>query len=640
LIDDPESVLDTIRPAQETRFGDYQMNGAMTLGKRLGKSPREIAQQIVSQLDVDDICQPPEIAGPGFINLKLKNEWLCQQLETARHDERLGIAATDRPLIYVVDYSSPNVAKPMHVGHIRSTVIGDALCRILRFVGHRVISDNHLGDWGTQFGMIIYGFRHFLDQKEYHERPVAELGRVYQIVRRIMDYHAAVAELPRLEQKAADLRRAVEEAKEAVKAGDKAAAAKAAKSLRRLEAQLSQATAETLSYREKIESADRDPRLSSLVKRHAGIESAVLNETARLHRGDPENLELWREFLPKCRVDIQRIYDRLGVSFDVELGESFYHDQLADVVHSFQQKGLARTSEGAICVFMDEFDSPMIIQKKDGAYLYSTTDLATIEYRMRTWNPDVILYVVDFRQSDHFEKLFAAARLWGYDSVELRHIEFGTVLGADGKPFRTRDGDTVGLEALLDTAVERAERVVSENDDQKPTGPELTLEQRKHVASVVGHAAIKYADLSQNRASDYVYSEEKMVSLRGNTATYMQYSYARVRNIFAKGGIDIESIRRSGWRIRLDHPSERALAVGLLRFSEAIDEVVAYYEPHHLTTYLYSLAGQFSEFYESCPVLKAENDEQRNSRLLLCDLVARTIKLGLSLLGIDVVEKM
>ena len=373
---------------------------------------------------------------------------------------------------------------------------------------------------------------------------------------------------------------------------------------------------------------------------HAEINRAVLQETAKLHAGDRENLLLWKQFLPKCRADIQQIYDRLDIKFDVELGESFYHDQLATVVQDLLDRGLAQESEGAVCVFLDGFEAPMIIRKQDGAFLYATSDLATIKYRMEKWSPDAILYVVDFRQSEHFQKLFAVARLWGYTEVELRHIEFGTVLGEDGKPFRTRAGDTVGLEGLLDAAVQRAKQVVSENDDAKPSGSELDLSQREHVANVVGHAAIKYADLSQNRASDYVYSEEKMVALKGNTATYLQYSYARVINIFARGDIDAAAIRRDPSSLQLGHGKERQLAVALLRFPEACDEVLIDYRPNQLTSYLHDLATLFSEFYEACPVLKADSDAQRISRLKLCDLVARTLQVGLSLLGIRVVDKM
>ncbi len=639
LVDDPSDVLEMIKPAQDARFGDYQANCAMPLGKKLGKPPRDVAAQLVDGIEIDDLCETPEIAGPGFINLRIRDDFLVKQLQLAVADSRLSIATTEAARTYIIDYSSPNVAKPMHVGHIRSTVIGDALCRILRFVGHTVISDNHLGDWGTQFGMIIYGYRHFANAEDYQQRPVEQLGRVYRIVRQIMDYHEAVAQKPIVQQRLNELNTRIADAEKETPA-DKAAEKKAAKTLKRLRGQAAEAQGELRSLERKIDAALADSELAERISQHANIQQDVLNETARLHEGDAENLELWREFLPKCREEIQQIYSRLNVSFDEELGESFYQDRLAGVVDDFLDRGLATESDGAICLFLDGFEAPMIIRKKDGAFLYATTDLATIQYRMQRWSPDAILYVVDFRQGEHFDKLFAAARLWGHDQVELKHIAFGTVLGEDGKPFKTREGDTVGLESLLNAAVQRAANVVAENDDAKPNGAELSEQQRSNIANVVGHAAIKYADLSQNRVSDYVYSEEKMVALRGNTATYLQYSYARVQSIFARGQVDVEALRSAGHAIKLEHEKERALAVQLLRFSEALEEVVADYRPNHLTNFLFELATNFSGFFESCPVLKADTDESRNSRLLLCDLVARTLRTGMALLGIETIEKM
>jgi arginyl-tRNA synthetase len=337
---------------------------------------------------------------------------------------------------------------------------------------------------------------------------------------------------------------------------------------------------------------------------------------------------------------LEAIYRRLHVSFDRTLGESFYHDRLAGVVDSLKAKGIARESEGAICVFLPGQPAPMIVQKQDGAFLYATTDLATIEYRMEEWSPDAILYVVDHRQSLHFEQLFATARLWGYNDVELTHVSFGTVLGQDGRPYKTRSGDTVGLMGLLDEAVRRAYEIVSQNDDSKPSGPELAEAERQRIAEVVGIAALKYADLSQNRTSDYEFSYDKMLAMQGNTATYMQYAYARVRSIFRRGNVDIEQLRSRGAKLVLDTPAERALGLELLRLSEAFDQVVADYRPNQLTSYLFGLADKYSTFFEQCPVLKAETPELRDSRLLLCDLTARTIAKGLELLGIDVVEQM
>jgi arginyl-tRNA synthetase len=562
LTDRPEPWLEMVRRAQDARFGDYQANFAMALGKQLNrKDVRGLAAEVVARLDLSDLCQPPEVAGPGFINLRLKDQWLVQQLTAAVNDPRLGVEPAASPRTYVIDYSAPNVAKPMHVGHIRSTVIGDALCRTLRFLGHRAISDNHLGDWGTQFGMIIYGYKHFLGPDAYRNRPVQELARLYRLVRQL---------------------------------------------------------------------ADEDPQIGR----------AVQAETAKLHAGDAENKRLWQEFMPYCLEDIQRIYRRLDVHFDHTFGESYYHEMLPGVVEELRRRGIARESQGAVCVFLEGQPAPMIVQKQDGAYLYATTDLATIRYRMEQWRPDAILYVVDHRQSMHFQQLFGAARLLGYDKVELQHVSFGTVLGKDGRPFKTRAGDTVGLEGLLDEAVLRAARIVAENDDAKPGGPELSPEQRAGVAETVGIGALKYADLSQNRTSDYEFDYEKMLAMNGNTATYMQYAYARVRNIFAKGELDVERLRASGAAITLGTPAERALGLELLRFGDALSLAMTDYRPNQLTAYLFDLANGFSTFYEKCPVLKAETPELRDSRLLLADLTARTIRKGLELLGIGVEEKM
>ena len=325
--------------------------------------------------------------------------------------------------------------------------------------------------------------------------------------------------------------------------------------------EISRQQADIAALEAKLDRTRTDAAALERAEKHAGIADAVLEETAKLHAGDAENRQLWEEFLPKCRDEIQRIYSRLDVSFDEELGESFYHDQLATVVDELMGRGMARESEGAICVFLDGYDAPMIVQKKDGAFLYATTDLATIAYRMQRWNPDAILYVVDFRQGEHFGKLFAAAKAWGHQDVELAHISFGTVLGEDGRPFKTRSGDTVSLEGLLDQAVAQARQVVSANDDAKRNGPELTEQQRDHIANVIGHAAIKYADLSQNRTSDYVFSYDKMVAMQGNTATYMQYSYARIQNIFAKGGVDRQVLRTGPAVLAISEVKERNLAV-------------------------------------------------------------------------------
>ena len=629
-------LLDMIRPAQDAKFGDYQANFAMPLGKQLGRSPREVASQVAAAAELADFCQPPEIAGPGFINLRLRDDWLADALNQAVGDERLGIPRVSKPRTIVIDYSSPNVAKPMHVGHIRSTVIGDALCRTLRLLGHQVISDNHLGDWGTQFGMIIYGYKHFLDRAAFAAGPVAELSRLYKLVHRLVEYRESQRALPgareRLAQKQGELARLKAEPK----TGDKAADKKAAQLLARSAEQAQELAEEVAALERKIAAVQSDPLLAELASRHESIDQVVLDETARLHAGDAENVRLWHELLPHCRDEIARVYRRLDVTFDYEYGESFYHDRLAGVVEDLRKAGLAKESQGAVCVFLEGFEAPMIVQKQDGAFLYSTTDLATIQYRLETWRPDAILYVVDHRQSDHFDKLFAVARLWGYRDIELKHIKFGTVMGSDGKPFKTREGAAAGLESLLDEAVARAAAVVAEND----SSGHLSAEQRQEIAEVVGIGALKYADLSQNRTSDYTFSYDKMLQMNGNTATYMQYSYARVRSIFARGGLSPPAVRASGARIVVSHPAERALGLELLRLAEALDAAAADCMPHHVTSYLFDLAKAYSTFFENCPVLKADNEEQRASRLLLCDLTARTIKLGLELLGIKVVEKM
>jgi arginyl-tRNA synthetase len=600
LTDSPEEYLDQVRPSQDPKFGDYQANLAMPLAKRLKRPPRNVAADIMRRLDVADMCHPPEIAGPGFINLRLKDEWLVRRLSAIVRDvDRLGLESVEHPRTFVIDFSAPNVAKPMHVGHIRSTVIGDALCRTLRFLGHNVISDNHIGDWGTQFGMILYGYKHFLDADAYKNNPVEELARLYRLVRQIIEYQEKHA------RDCPDFR---------------------------------------VNENGTVPFGSEIARLS---QECPDINAAALNETAKLHAGDAENRRLWQEFLPKCEDEINRMYNRLGIHFDHTLGESFYEDRLAAVVDELLAKRIAQQSEGAVCIFFTDQDAPMLVRKQDGAFLYATTDLATIRYRMETWRPDAVLYVVDHRQSLHFQQLFAAAKRWGYDKIEFQHISFGTVLGEDGRPFKTRSGDTVGLESLLDEAVRRAADIVSANDDAKPDGPEISPQKRAEIAEGVGIAALKYADLSQNRTSDYVFSYDKMLAMNGNTATYMQYAYARVRSIFAKGNFDAYALRVSDAAINLTPPekkaereAERALALELLRFAEALDLTAADYRPNQLTAYLFELANRYSTFFEHCHVLRAESETLRQSRLLLCDLTARTIQKGLELLGIKVVEKM
>lgn len=645
LVEDPTEAASMVRRSQDPKFGDYQANCAMPLGKQLGRPPREVAAEIVERLDVSQLCDAPEIAGPGFINFRLRDDWLVAQLMVAVDDPRLGIAATEHPRTYVIDYSAPNVAKPMHVGHIRSTVIGDSLYRTLAFLGHKVISDNHIGDWGTQFGMILFGYQNFLDREAYEREPVAELSRLYRLVSQLVDYHTSKKALPELEtrKKQAQLRMdAAREKLDAVsdsspKTSDEAK--KASKELRSAEQQWDEINSRWLKLWNVFANVENDFKKLELAKSFPNIGADVLAETAKLHAGDAKRKALWEEFLPACQKEIDKVYQRLSVAFDYTLGESFYHDRLAKVVEELEEKGLATESDAAVCVFLDGFDTPMIVQKKDGAFLYATTDLATIQYRMEHWKPDAILYVVDHRQSLHFEQLFATARKWGYEDVELQHISFGTVLGEDGRPFKTRSGDTVGLESLLDEAIRRAGEKIEETTPEGPAA-RVDREDRGQVAQSIGIAALKYADLSHNRTSDYVFSYNKMLALNGNTATYMQYAYARVRSIFGKSGVDLESLRTSGTKIRIDEPAERALAVALVRFEEVLMTMVEDYRPNHLTGYLFELAGSYSTFFEQCPVIKAEDTATRDSRLLLCDLTARTLKTGLALLGIDVVERM
>jgi arginyl-tRNA synthetase len=629
-----------VLPSQDVKFGDYQANMAMALGKRLSKPPREVASAIVARLDVADLCEAPEVAGPGFINLRLRDAWIAGVLKHASPDvERVGVQPVAAARTYVLDYSSPNVAKPMHVGHIRSTVIGDAMYRVLKFLGHRTISDNHIGDWGTQFGMIIFGWKINLVPEHFEQAPVEELTRLYRLVNTLTIYHDSKAGIEPVTQ-------AIEKAKGQLaesRAEPIPKDPKEAKSRTQLEKQFEKIIAdkeeELVLRRGHVDFVEGNPELKKLAEEYPDIANRVLEETAKLHAGDPTNRALWERILPPCLKEIDETYARLGVSFDYTLGESFYEDKLAGVVEDLKRKGLARESDGAMCVFVEGYEAPFIVQKQDGAFLYATTDLATIQYRMRQWQPDAILYVVDHRQSQHFGQLFATAKLWGYTDVELQHISFGTVLGDDGKPFKTRSGSSVGLMGLLDEAVSRALAIVSANDDARPE-PLLSPDERRTVAERVGIGAIKYADLVHNRTSDYKFSYDKMLAMTGNTAAYMQYSYARVSSIFGKGGVDIEALRASDARITLEHPAERALGLAILQFSEALDRVVADYRPNLLTDYLFELAGKYSAFFENCPVLKAETDELRNSRLLLCDLTARTLQRGLNLLGIEVVERM
>lgn len=564
LVEDPSPYAAMVRPAQDPKFGDYQANCAMSLAKKLKQKPRDIAQKIVDNLDLGDMLEPPEIAGPGFINLRLKTDWLAQQIQSMGADERLGVETPTQPKTYVIDYSSPNVAKPMHVGHLRSSIIGDALARTLRFLGHRVISDNHLGDWGKQFGILLYGYKNFRDDAAFEADPVAELLRIYKHVNGMIS------------------------------------------------------------------------------EGNQEIDEACRHETAKLHNGDEENVELWKRYMPSCYEEIDQIYQRLDIHFDYTLGESFYHDKLADVVADLQAKGIIEESDGALVVPpRNEDPSPLIVRKSDGAYTYATTDLATIKYRVDEWSPDALLYVVDFRQAQHFDQLFYTARRWGYTNLQMEHIQFGAMLAKSGKPIKTREGDSTQLKDLLEEAKQHAKEVHTKLQQERPEErehiPGAELEQ---IYEVIGQGAVKYADLCQNRTTDYKFDVEKMMATDGNTATYMQYAYARNRSIFRKGDEDAETYRKNPPLPSLAQPEERNLAAQLIRFQDAITSAGEDLKPNLITAYLWDVAKAYSTFFNNCPVLKAETPQLRKERLLLCDLTARVIQQALQLLGIKTVERM
>jgi arginyl-tRNA synthetase len=635
LTEDPRMYAEMVRPSQDARFGDYQANFAMSLARLRGEKPPELASRVIARLDVADLCEPPQVAGPGFINLHLRQDWMQRTVLTLAGDERLGVRGAAEPRHIVIDYSSPNVAKPMHVGHLRATVVGDALYRILQFLGHRVTSDNHVGDWGTQFGMLIFGYKQFLDEEAYVRNPVVELARLYRLVHTLSEYHEARERGPGLERRQQELEEQVVAA-QARAASDKSEQ----KVVKGLRADLAELRETAAGLARKIASVEADETLRALARAHPDIARAARLETARLHAGDPENNRLWQQFVPACLEALDAIYDRLDVHFDLTLGESHYQPLLADVVSSLQREGLAVTSDGAACVFLEGHEAPFIIQKSDGAYTYATTDLATVRHRVEQLRADAIVYVVDARQSEHFRQLFATARRWGYRDVAFEHVAFGTVMGKDRRPYKTRSGDTVGLESLLDEAVAKAYDIVAANDDAKPDGPELDEAARRSVAEIVGIGGIKYADLHIHRESDYVFDWDTMLTMKGDTATYMQYAYARTRGIFRKGAID-----PGQWNSRLSslewtEPAERSLALKLLRFPEALDAAAAEYRPNLLTAYLFDLANEFSTFFEQCPVLKASDPSTRDGRLLLVDLTGRVIRQGLALLGIGTCDQM
>ncbi|HCT9973776.1 TPA: arginine--tRNA ligase, partial [Klebsiella variicola] len=549
------------RQSAKVQFGDYQANGVMAVAKKLGMAPRQLAEQVLSHLDLNGIANKVEIAGPGFINIFLDPAFLADNVNRALQSERLGVTKPQAQTI-VVDYSAPNVAKEMHVGHLRSTIIGDASVRTLEFLGHKVIRANHVGDWGTQFGMLI-AYLEKQQQENAGEMALADLEGFYREAKKHYDEDEAFAERAR-------------------------------------------------SY------------------------------VVKLQGGDQYFLQMWRKLVDITMSQNQITYDRLNVTLtrDDVMGESLYNPMLPGIVADLKAKGLAVESEGATVVFLDEYKNkegePMgvIIQKKDGGYLYTTTDIACAKYRYETLHADRVLYYIDSRQHQHLMQAWTIVRKAGYvpDSVPLEHHMFGMMLGKDGKPFKTRAGGTVKLADLLDEALERARRLVAEKN------PDMSADELENLAKVVGIGAVKYADLSKNRTTDYVFDWDNMLAFEGNTAPYMQYAYTRVLSVFRKAGIDENAMNDAPVVIAEDR--EAQLAARLLQFEETLSVVAREGTPHVMCAYLYDLAGLFSGFYEHCPILSAESEETRNSRLKLALLTAKTLKLGLDTLGIETVERM
>jgi arginyl-tRNA synthetase len=539
-----------VAPTTDPMHGDYQTNIAMLLAKERRENPRSLASRIAEKMDVRDIGDSPEVAGPGFINFRLGTEFVNREVTVIAMDPKLGVKTIPEPKRLIVEFSSPNIAKPMHVGHIRSTILGDAIARIARFLGHRVVTDNHLGDWGTQFGKVIYAWKHYRQDGVRESDPMGELVRLYR---------------------EADIR------------------------------------------------AKEDP---------AVLEECRL-ELVKLQQGDPENLEIWQRCVALSRAEFSTIYQLLGIRFDEQLGESFYHAELPGMVERLLAKGVATESQGAIVIFDKEIsETPFIIRKSDGGFGYASTDIATIEYRMQKWNPDGIWYVVGAPQQLHFRQLFGVARRLGYD-IDLEHVAFGSILGEDRKLMRTRSGESVPLRELLQEAIERAGKLVEEKN------PALPKEDAAEIAKIVGLGAVKYAELSQHRMTDYVFSWSKMLSFQGNTAPYLQNAYVRSRAIFRR----LDQPFELPGTVVLTEPAERTLAKKILRFAEVVPSVLDGFKPNVLANFLYELAADYHVFYEQCPVLTAEGSVKA-SRLLLCDLFAGTIKTGLELLGIDVPERM
>ncbi len=549
-----------VRQSAKVQFGDYQANGVMGAAKKMGIPPRQLAEKILEHLDITDIADKVEIAGPGFINIFLSPVWVAQQAEFALADEHLNITKVT-PETIVIDYSSPNVAKQMHVGHLRSTIIGDASARTLSFLGHNVIRANHLGDWGTQFGMLIA----YLEKKQNEnaaDMALADLEEFYREAKKCYDEDEVFAERAR-------------------------------------------------------------------------------NYVVRLQGGDEYCRTMWRKLVDITMQQNQLTYQRLNVTLtkDDIMGESLYNPMLPGIVADLKAKGLAVESEGATVVFLDEYKNkegePMgvIIQKKDGGYLYTTTDIACAKYRHEQLHANRVLYYIDSRQHQHLMQAWTIVRKAGYipDSMSLEHHMFGMMLDKDGRPFKTRSGGTVRLTDLLDEAHERALTLIREKN------PDMDEEELNNIARVVGIGAVKYADLSKNRTTDYIFDWDLMLSFEGNTAPYMQYAYTRVASIFKRAEIDESALTQP---ISLTQPHEKQLALRLVQFDETITQVAREGTPHVMCAYLYDLAQSFSGFYENCPILSAEDDNVRQSRLKLARLTARTLKQGLETLGIETVDRM
>jgi arginyl-tRNA synthetase len=539
-----------IGPTADPRHGDYQTNAAMVFGKKLKQNPRTLAARIVGNLSINDIGAPPEIAGPGFINFRLSTRFVAEHVHRLGLNERLGVEPAKTPETIVIDFSSPNIAKPMHVGHIRSTILGDALAKIARFLGHNVITDNHIGDWGTQFGKVIYGWKNLLVEERLGSDPVAELVRI---------------------------------------------------------------------YREADAASKNDPDI---------LEKCRV-ELVKLQQGDPENQRIWQRCVDLSLFEFSQVYDLLGVRFDHQLGESFYNPELPRVVRELQERGVAEVSDGAVVVWDRSLnDDPFIIRKSDGGFGYATTDVATIEYRLNQWRADAIWYIVGAPQQLHFRQLFSLARRLGY-TADLQHVVFGSIMGEDRKLMRTRSGESIPLRSLLAEAIDRAQAIVAEKN------PELSAEERLAIGRIVGIGSVKYADLSQHRMTDYIFSWDKMLSLQGNTAPYLQNAYVRCRSIFRR----LPASFLQPGSLYLQEKAELDLAKKILLFPDVVPAILDGFKPNILANYLYELASVFHGFYESCQVLSAE-PPARETRLMLCDIFSRLLGTGLGLLGIGVPEKM